>query len=137
MTGVRVTVLTQRYVQGRREFSPVGRGAASDDRGQYRVYGLPPGQYWVSAAQLGGMSPSGDGQGYAPTYYPGTSNVAQAQMVSLALGQEMTGIDYVLVPVRTASVAASRLGPTDWLPLRLGVRMGAAHPHRSRRRAQR
>ncbi len=106
LTGVFVTALTQRYVQGRREFSPVGRGAASDDRGQYRVYGLPPGQYRVSAALRGGPQ-SVDGQGYAPTYYPGTSDVAQAQRVSVGLGQELTGIDYILVPVRTASVSGT------------------------------
>lgn len=107
LTGVSVTVLTQRYIQGRREFSRVGRGVASDDRGQYRVYGLPPGQYWVSAVLRGGMFSTGDGQGYAPTYYPGTANVAQAQMLSLGLGQEMIGIDYVLVPVRMASVSGT------------------------------
>ena len=109
-TGVAVTVLTRRYVQGRRELSPAGRSRGSDDRGQFRIYGLPPGQYWVSAAVRdfqSSMAQTSNSQGYAPTFYPGTANVAEAQMLTLDLGQELTGIDYVLVPVRTASVSGT------------------------------
>ena len=108
----RVSVLTQRYSQGRRELVPAGQGGRTDDRGQFRMYGLPPGQYWVSASLQdvqSGMATSSDTQGYATTFYPGTVNVAEAQMLSLDVGQELTWIDYVLVPVPTARVSGTAI----------------------------
>ena len=103
-----VTVLTQRYQRGTRELVPAGQMGRSDDRGQFRVYGLPPGQYWVSASAQdfqSRMAQSSNTTGYAPTFYPGTPNAAEAQRLLLDVGQELTGIDFVLVPVRTAHVS--------------------------------
>src|SRR5439155_10393652 len=43
-----VTVQRYQYVRGERQLSPAG-GDQTDDRGQYRVFGLPAGDYYVSA----------------------------------------------------------------------------------------
>ena len=47
-----VTVLRQQYVRGEKQLAPAGADQ-SDDRGQYRVFGLPPGDYFVSASAGG------------------------------------------------------------------------------------
>ena len=47
-----VTVHRYQYIRGERELMPAG-GDQTDDRGQYRVYGLPPGEYFVSASAAG------------------------------------------------------------------------------------
>jgi hypothetical protein len=47
-----VTVQRYQYVQGQRQLTPAG-GDQTDDRGQYRVFGLPPGDYYVSATAAG------------------------------------------------------------------------------------
>jgi hypothetical protein len=47
-----VTVQRYQYVRGERQLQPVG-GDQTDDRGQYRVFGLPPGDYFVSASAAG------------------------------------------------------------------------------------
>src|SRR3982751_2649087 len=47
-----VTVQRYQYVRGERQLTPAG-GDQTDDRGQYRVFGLPPGDYYVSAATTG------------------------------------------------------------------------------------
>ena len=47
-----VTVQRYQYVRGERQLTPAG-GDQTDDRGQYRVFGLPPGEYYVSAATTG------------------------------------------------------------------------------------
>ena len=47
-----VTVQRYQYVRGERQLMPAG-GDQSDDRGQYRVFGLPPGDYFVSASASG------------------------------------------------------------------------------------
>src|SRR5206468_5450232 len=49
-----VTVQRYQYVRGERQLSPAG-GDQTDDRGQYRVFGLPPGDYYVSAT-AGGLA---------------------------------------------------------------------------------
>jgi Carboxypeptidase regulatory-like domain len=47
-----VTVQRYQYVRGERQLTPAG-GDQTDDRGQYRVFGLPPGDYYVSASTVG------------------------------------------------------------------------------------
>ena len=47
-----VTVQRYQYVRGERQLTPAG-GDQTDDRGQYRVFGLPPGDYYVSATAGG------------------------------------------------------------------------------------
>jgi Carboxypeptidase regulatory-like domain len=45
-----------------------------------------------------------DSEGYAPSYYPGTANVAEAQRVSVKGGQELSGINFALTAARLARV---------------------------------
>ena len=48
MPGVAVQVMRYQYAQGDRRLAPAGQGQ-TDDRGVYRVWGLNPGEYYVSA----------------------------------------------------------------------------------------
>ena len=48
----RVTVQRYQYIRGERQLTPAGADQ-TDDRGQYRVFGLPPGDYYVSASATG------------------------------------------------------------------------------------
>ena len=47
-----VTAQRYQYVRGERQLTPAG-GDQTDDRGQYRIFGLPPGEYYVSATVSG------------------------------------------------------------------------------------
>jgi hypothetical protein len=53
MPGVSVRVMRYQYQQGERRLTPAGN-AQTDDRGQYRVWGLMPGDYFVNATARGG-----------------------------------------------------------------------------------
>ena len=53
MPGVMVRVMRYQYLQGDRRLTPAG-GGQTDDRGQYRVWGLMPGDYYVNAVARGG-----------------------------------------------------------------------------------
>lgn len=53
MPGVIVRVMRYEYLQGQRRLSPAGNGQ-TDDKGQYRVWGLMPGDYYVNAVARGG-----------------------------------------------------------------------------------
>src|SRR3989454_9639168 len=58
MPGVNVRVMRYQYLQGDRRLTPAGAGQ-TDDKGQYRVWGLMPGDYYVNATARGG--PMGPG----------------------------------------------------------------------------
>ena len=65
LPGANIRVLAYRYAQGQRQLVPVG-SAQTDDRGEYRVWGLNPGEYFVSATARnftfnGGGGPGGFG----------------------------------------------------------------------------
>ena len=53
MPGVIVRVMRYQYLQGERRLTPAGTGQ-TDDKGQYRVWGLMPGDYYVNAIARGG-----------------------------------------------------------------------------------
>ena len=53
MPGVMVRVMRYQYLQGERRLTPAG-GGQTDDKGQYRVWGLMPGDYYVNAIARGG-----------------------------------------------------------------------------------
>ena len=65
MPGVMVSVQRYEYAQGNRRLQPAGQ-AQTDDRGIYRVWGLNPGDYYVSAVALGdGLGGRGDINAFA------------------------------------------------------------------------
>jgi uncharacterized protein (DUF2141 family) len=54
--------------------------------------------------------------GYAPVYYPGTTNSASAVPVTLSVGEERAGVDMQLVQVPTAIVSGTLTAPGGTLP---------------------
>jgi hypothetical protein len=94
------------HQNGRRELMPIASGA-SDDRGEYRVFGLPPGRYYVSAAPASSSrpgAPESDDEGYVPFYYPGVIDPGQATPLELRAGGEIQGVDFRLTRTRTVRV---------------------------------
>jgi hypothetical protein len=94
--------------QGRRRLVPTANGAQTDDTGAFRVFGLAPGEYYVAASlQAAPADSSTNPVSYAPTYFPGTGNIADAQRLTLTLGTEQSGINFVLQPVRAVRVSGT------------------------------
>ena len=125
-----VQAMRMQFQNGKRRLTPSGRTGMTNDLGQFRIYGLPPGEYYVSASLrsmnslvvdlLGGAQggPQGSNQntGYASTYYPGTPNPGDAQRVAVAVGQELTSVDIQLQPVRLARITGTAVG-SDGKPM--------------------
>jgi protocatechuate 3,4-dioxygenase beta subunit len=105
------------YAGGKKQLRPT-RGAQTDDRGEYRIYHLAPGKYWLhvqpssrrNPAQPRLMPGSVQGQnvppqtGLAPAYYPGSPDVNHATELQLAPGAELDGIDIRLTSERLYSI---------------------------------
>src|SRR5439155_142231 len=123
MPGVNVRVMRYQFQQGNRALTQAGNGQ-TDDRGQYRVWGLMPGDYYVNAIARnpnGNVNGGGPGRGfagggagrggrgglggtadedqlaYAPTYFPGVASPEEAKPVTLGLSQEVVGINFNLL----------------------------------------
>jgi hypothetical protein len=50
-----------------------------------------------------------ESEGFAPTYYPGTPNVAEATRVTVRANQEMSGANFALIIARMARVRGRAL----------------------------
>ncbi len=108
VSDVQVSPMRYQIIQGRRRLIYSGRSSTSNDVGEFRIFGLSPGQYYLSATLRNVMGPdSDDHAGYAPTYYPGTSNVDNAQRLTIGLGQVLTDVTIALNPTRTAHVSGT------------------------------
>ena len=104
--GVDVRILRYEFRDGGWSLERTGgrfSGTATDDRGMFRVYGLPPGSYYVEASPFTWFTGRREEREYAPTFYPGTTSIEAAQLVDVDVGQEVT-IDFPLTAVLTATV---------------------------------
>lgn len=177
--GASIRVMQYRTVQGERTLMPAALGLVSsestDDRGMYRLYGLPPGEYVVSATprastsgeiramtdaeirqaiaaaqQSAGLSGSiaagrsgGAGApgtapavpreyatvGYAPVYYPGTTQAASAATITIGAGEERSSVDFQLQLVRTAKIEGTVVVPPGIPPESVQLAMTPGGPN--------
>jgi hypothetical protein len=67
----------------------------------------------MAAARAGEVEAqnTGPSTGYAPVYYPGTTQASGASSVPVAIGEERSGIDLQLQLVPTSRVAGTVMGP--------------------------
>lgn len=97
VTGAKVQALRLGFVDGERRLTPVGVADESDDLGAFRVYGLPPGDYYVSATVRVRDRPTALTPADATvTYFPGAARSVDAPRLRIEAGQEQGGIDIVV-----------------------------------------
>jgi hypothetical protein len=111
----RVQVYTVLFQPGSTRGQRTGSGAQTDDLGQFRLYGLTPGEYSVVAeARMNTfVQPNAppeteeDKIGFMTTYYPGTADEAGAQHVRARAGGETPGIEIRMVSGRLFHITGS------------------------------
>lgn len=92
-------------------------GAATDDRGDFRIHGLPAGRYLVSVvawelpwSQAGVVPESGGIQpGWGRTYYPGVTDATSATLVTIHSDEASTSVDFTVLPVPVCRVSGQVL----------------------------
>jgi hypothetical protein len=111
LSGADVEAHSLRAVQGQPLSSTAS--ARTDDRGEFRLTGLPAGQYFVVARDTA-FSNVADESGalrYAPTYHPGVLSSAEAQPVSVIAGQDSARIEFRLQIVRPSRISGTITTP--------------------------
>ena len=125
-----VAAMRMQFTMGKRRLVASGRNSMTNDLGQFRLFGLPPGEYYVSVTVRsfdsmfmdmmgggpGGPTGSNTTSGYAATYFPGTPNPGAAQRISLAVGQEVANADIQMQPVRLARISGNAVS-SDGKPM--------------------
>ena len=101
---VSVQAMKFTYQGEKRQLSDVGT-STTNDRGEYRIWGLAPGKYYVRATHPRGQAARPGGQVYVPIFYPGVSDISRTQAIELHPGDEITGIDLSFVSLRSVRVS--------------------------------
>lgn len=104
--GVPIQLLRATYnANGLKSFQSV-ESSRTDDRGEYRLFWLTPGRYYLNAGsppgpsngipfRSGVVSPNQvPGESFLYSYYPGVTNVSQAVAIDVGAGAEMSGVDF-------------------------------------------
>lgn len=98
-----VQLLRLQFQDGRRRLVSAGFSRSTDDRGLFRIFGVPPGQYIVSASASD--IATAELPGYVRTYYPGVADAASSPFFTVAAGQLQASADITLVRQNTARVS--------------------------------
>ena len=119
--GALVEALRAVYVDGRRELIAAAE-ALTNDRGEFRLSQMSPGQYYVTAFDPA-FADVGDAEGplfHSPTYYPSATSPEDATRITLDPGVAVEAIIIKLRIIRPSRVAG-RLRPRDDVLLTAGA----------------
>jgi Carboxypeptidase regulatory-like domain len=110
LPNVMVNAVRQVYSEGKRSHAAT-TSISTNDLGEYRLFGLAPGRYFVSCVyprwNRGGDevdSTDAEKEGYAKLYYPGTADVAKAEPITIKVGEEASSIDILMRKVSVRQV---------------------------------
>lgn len=91
-------------VQLRSSGDPVeGSQSQTDDRGRFRVFGLPPGSYALKV-NVHSRRPGSGSTAYSSTYFPGVIDLAAAESIAVRVAEEIGDIEIRLRSERAFSV---------------------------------
>jgi hypothetical protein len=125
LLGMEVFAMRKTFNQnGWATFVPEGTQGQTNDRGEYRITGLPPGHYFVRAAsqpligqRLATAETPGPSPGqYKPMYHPGAVDSGNAARIEVKSGAESTNIDIALPRSALFTIRGHIVDPTDNKP---------------------
>jgi hypothetical protein len=114
-----VSTMRYSYMMGKKQLMQMG-GGVTNDLGEYRIYGLAPGRYYLAAKELrddweatvdASATPQVDG--YVNTYYPATTDPTAAMLIDVGPGVQLRGVNITLAKARTFRVRGRVEGRHD------------------------
>jgi len=124
--GVEVRLLALEHYRGRERLNTVS-SAISDDRGEYRIFDIRPGNYFLLAEhnlhkewkKTTGVVPIKGSEldiAYPPVLFPATTDMLQAQKLAVNAGDEVRA-DFSLFPTQAASIQGRVVNGLTNLPI--------------------
>jgi len=109
MQGIHVNAVRKVYVNGKMRSQSVDE-RESNDLGEFRLFGLSPGRYLISAEpetwnrvvgdrEFSGADKSGGEKGYTKLYYPGVTDSGKASAITVKEGDEIASVDFLMKQV--------------------------------------
>ena len=106
-----VSALREVYSNGKRKLSTEAL-VPTNDLGEYRLFGLKPGRYFICAKYRPGLHVIGKGEveedvgeysvpEFMPIYYPNSPDPARASTIAIKAGEEIPSVEILLRPVTT------------------------------------
>jgi hypothetical protein len=124
LPNVQVAVMVYQYMPGGRQLAN-RNVVTSNDLGDYRIFGLTAGKYFLRAAAAMGRATTSADETYVPLYYPGISDPSGAAAVELAAGQDMRGVDFILRRAHGVSVRGHVAKPAGAPTVSVGLSASA------------
>jgi hypothetical protein len=112
LSDVMVAPMRYQFMQGKRTLVPAGRTASTDDNGEFRLFGVMPGQYYLQATWRANnpFGPGGEtSAAYAPMFFPGVLEAGEAQRFRIEIGQQLNDLVMTLRPTKAARVSGTIL----------------------------
>jgi hypothetical protein len=121
LAGALVEALVPRFEKAQRALVPAA-SARTDDRGEFRLTGLAPGRYYVSARDpaFSNITNESGAVKYGPTFFPGVSSVSEARALVVGDTGESSHVEFRLKRVPPARVSG-RIYALDGRPLLSGA----------------
>jgi carboxypeptidase family protein len=116
MSNLQVAAVSWQTFNGQRRLVPSGRFGSTDDLGEFRLFGVPPGQYLIEATwrSLNPVAVPGvpgaradDRTGYAPTLFPGVTDANRAQRFTIGAGDTISDLTFAMLPIKTTNVSGT------------------------------
>jgi hypothetical protein len=127
VVGAAVAAMRVTYKDGRRVLAPVSNGiiaitglVLTNDLGEFRVYGLEPGAFYVGAQTLTRVSNGPARPGVRPdaiVYAPGTWNPREAQRLIVGVSQTVGGIMITVGPPSKLATVSGTAVDLENVPL--------------------
>jgi protocatechuate 3,4-dioxygenase beta subunit len=108
--------------------------ARTDDRGQYRIYGLLPGSYLLAGSWSGASAPESSAsngprrEGYTLTFYPGVVDASASQKILVRAGEQRLDLDVPLLWRPYGRVTGTIVSRLTAAPTGVDVQLMPARP---------
>lgn len=116
--GLKIVAMSRRLAGPQSRLQTEGVTVRSDDRGEFRLYGLRPGVYTLA------LLPADDSNlaNAPPMYFPGVTDVGRAEFFQLHSGDTYSDAEMFLPAMRTQQLQGTVVGiPAEWGERSVGV----------------
>jgi hypothetical protein len=110
LEGVQVAAIRMRYQKGGQQQESTLQNVTSDDLGNFRLYGLAEGNYFV---KVEARNMQNGETNFRSSYYPGTPSIESAQKLKATAGAETSGVRFSAGTQSTYTISGSVIDNTD------------------------